>query len=58
MKEKKEFHDVRVKKKIFPISTFLLVFVAFGLFTTVQMKVIGEAIDYRNIPMYSQIIIF
>ncbi|MGN1179997.1 MAG: ATP-binding protein [Suilimivivens sp.] len=58
MKSKKEFRDARVKRKIFPITTFLAVFVAFGLFTTVQMKVIGEAIDYQNIPLRSQIIIF
>ena len=58
MREKKEFSDTRVKKKIFPVSTFLLVFVLFGAFTTVQMKIIGTAIDYRNIPRHSQIAVF
>lgn len=58
MKERSEFHDTRVKKKIFPLSRFLCVFVAFGLFTTIQMKIIGSAIDYKNIPLHSQIAIF
>ena len=55
MKERAEFHDARVKKKIFPVSTFLAVLVIYGLFTTIQMKIIGESIDYRNIPVRSQI---
>lgn len=55
MREKEEFRDTRVKKKIFPVSIFLSVFVAFGLFTTIQMKMIGEEIDYRNIPLHSQL---
>lgn len=58
MKEKAEFHDVRVKKKMFPISTFLSVFVAFGVFTTIQMTIIGEKIDYKSIAMENQITIF
>lgn len=57
MKERTEIHDARVKKKIFPISTFLAVFVAFGLFTTIQMQIIGEKIDYKSIPVSSQIMI-
>ena len=58
MKEKSTFQDKRVKKKIFPISVFLSVFVAFGLFTTIQMKIIGEGIDYKSIPSHSQALIF
>lgn len=58
MKEQTEFRDVRVKKKLFPISTFLAVFVAFGLFTTIQMKIIGDKIDYKTIPFRSKIIVF
>lgn len=57
-KEKTEFYDVRVKKKIFPFSTFISVFVAFGLFTTIQMKIIGEKIDYKSITLYNQLTIF
>lgn len=55
MKERAEFRDTRVKKKIFPLSTFLAVLVIYGLFTTIQMKIIGESIDYRNIPVSNQI---
>lgn len=58
MKGKKEFRDARIKKKIFPISMFLSVFVAFGLFTTIQMKIIGEKIDYQSIPLSSHITVF
>lgn len=55
MKEKKEFQDARIKKKIFPVSTFLAVLVIYGLFTTIQMKIIGESIDYQNIPAINQV---
>lgn len=55
MRARTEYRDARVKKKIFPISTFLTVLVIYGLFTTIQMKIIGESIDYRNIPVRSQI---
>lgn len=54
MKERTEYRDARVKKKIFPISTFLAVFMAFGLFTTIQMQIIGEKIDYKSITIYHQ----
>lgn len=56
MKEKK-FKDARVKKKIFPVSTFLSVFVVFGVFTTIQMKIIGEEINYRSIPIHHVIMV-
>lgn len=55
--EKKKSDDIRVKKKLFPVSVFLAVFVAFGLFTTVQMQIIGQYLDYPNIPMQSQILV-
>lgn len=57
MKEKSTFQDKRVKKKIFPISMFLAVFMAFGLFTTIQMQIIGDKIDYKSITIYHQIIV-
>lgn len=56
MKEK-EFTDARVKKKIFPVSTFLSVFVVFGVFTTIQMKIIGEEINYQSIPIHHGIMV-
>lgn len=58
MKERAEFRDKRVKRKIFPVFMILSVFVVFGLFTTIQMKIIGNAIDLHSISRYSQIAIF
>ncbi|MGN1350840.1 MAG: ATP-binding protein [Anaerovoracaceae bacterium] len=58
MKEKRAYQDHRVKKKIFPVSVFFSVFVASGLFTTMQMKIIGEEIDYKSIPPHSHVLIF
>lgn len=43
--------DRRVKTEIFPLSTFLFAFVAFGVFTTIQMRIIGEYIDYTKISL-------
>lgn len=58
MKPKKKFNvDSRVKAKIFPISIFVMTFIAFGLFTTVQMKIIGSYIDYEALPVWTQIAI-
>lgn len=58
MKERAEFRDKRVKRKIFPVFMILSVFVVFGLFTTIQMKIIGNAIDLHSISRYSQSAIF
>lgn len=58
MRKQTEFRDVRVKKKIFPITTFLSAFVAFALFTTIQMKIVGEEINYESVPLRSQMMIF
>lgn len=57
MKKQMKYQDVRVKRKIFPIPIFLSAFFAFGIFTTIEMKVIGEAIDYRSVPFQSQLIV-
>ena len=45
-----EERDSRIKKKIFPISTFILSFLVFAILTTVEMKIIGNYIDYTQIP--------
>lgn len=55
--KKKLSADNRVKAKIFPVSIFVLTFLAFGLFTTGQMKIIGDYIDYREMPIWTQIAI-
>lgn len=54
----KNFTDQRIKKRMFPISVFVSIFVAFAVFTTMQMRIIGEAIDYKSIPLVNQISIF
>ncbi|MGN0379949.1 MAG: ATP-binding protein [Butyrivibrio sp.] len=43
--------DKRVKMSIFPFYTFIFTLLAFGAFTTVQMHIIGEYIDYRKIAI-------
>lgn len=55
MSQRQTFKDKRVKKKLFPIPAFFSAFVAFALFTTLQMKAIGEFIDYKSIPIVNQI---
>lgn len=58
MEKREEFQDNRVKRKLFPISVFLVTFAVFGLFTTVQMYIIGNVIDYQKIPLHSQTAVF
>lgn len=41
--------DSRVTQDIFPISSFLISLVVFGALTTIQMRVLGNYIDYRAI---------
>lgn len=55
MKIGSKFSDKRVKKGIFPLSTFVLFFFMFALLTTMQMFMIGQAIDYRNLPLENSI---
>ena len=55
MSKKKSFKDKRVKKKLFPVPVFFSAFVVFAVFTTLQMKIIGDFIDYKSIPIAHQI---
>lgn len=58
MKSKKKSNiDSRVKSKIFPVPVFVLTFIASGLFTTLQMKIIGNYIDYKSMPVWTLITI-
>lgn len=50
--------DQRIKKDIFPISVFISFLVFFSIITTIQMKIIGNYIDYKNIPVMSVFFIF
>lgn len=55
MKITKTMSDSRVKKRIFPLSAFLITFVLLGFFTTVQMKIIGNYIDTEKLSISYQI---
>ena len=50
MKTNGKFSDRRVKRGLFPLSTFVLFFLLFALLTTLQMVMIGQAIDYKHLP--------
>lgn len=41
----------------YQIVIFLATFAAFGIFTTIQMRVIGENIDYKAIPTHHLLIV-
>lgn len=41
--------DSRVKTQRFPISIIIFTFIAFGLFTTIQLHILGEYIDYQSV---------
>lgn len=43
--------DRRVKSRVFPLRVFLITFFVFALCTTVQMQMIGDYVDYRNLPI-------
>lgn len=51
MKRRAVSGDQRVKTKLFPVSGFILTFFVFALCTTLQMQVIGDYIDYQNLPI-------
>lgn len=41
--------DQRIKKEIFPVSIFALSLIFFAVITTIQMKIIGDYIDYAEV---------
>ena len=41
--------DTRVKADIFPVSSFLISLITFGIITTIQMKILGNYIDVSQI---------
>lgn len=51
MSKKQTYQDERVKRRIFPVTTFLSVFVVFAILTTVQMKIIGSVIDLESLDI-------
>lgn len=46
----KEEKDSRIKRQVFPFSVFFGTFGAFAVVTTLQMKIIGDQINYWKIP--------
>lgn len=57
MKKQQEYADKRVKKKVIPVSSFVVTVLLLGLFTTIQMQVIGDYIDFTAIPIYKRAIV-
>lgn len=55
---KKEQEDQRIKKEIFPVSMFILSLLFFALITTIQMKIIGNYIDYTEISRFAMTGVF
>lgn len=43
--------DKRIKKKLFSPSVFVITFIVFGIFATIQMKLIDSYIDYKSISL-------
>lgn len=58
MKKSREKSDQRIKKEIFPIPIFIIFLAFFAVITTIQMKIIGDYIDYTEIPRIAKIGIF
>ena len=58
MKTAERFTDKRVKRELFPLTTFVLFFVMFAVFTTVQMMMIGQVIDYQSLPLGNTVAVF
>ena len=52
---KKRHQDKRVKNNLFPVSIFIITSAGFALFTTGQMRIIGEYIDISKIPLIDAI---
>lgn len=43
--------DKRIKRKLFSPALFIITFIVFGILATIQMKIIGNYIDYKSIPL-------
>ena len=55
--KKKRHYDKRVKSSLFPISIFVFTLIGFALFSTGQMRIIGEYMDVSEIPLIHAIAI-
>ena len=54
---KKHDKDKRIKTSLFPFSIFIITSIGFALFTTGQLRIIGEYIDISKIPLIHAIAI-
>lgn len=54
---KKHDKDKRIKTSLFPFSIFVMTSIGFAVFTTGQMRLIGEYIDISQIPLAHSIAI-
>ena len=54
---KKRDKDKRIKTSLFPFSIFVITSIGFALFTTGQLRIIGEYIDISKIPLIDSIAI-
>ena len=54
---KKHDKDKRIKTSLFPFSIFVMTSIGFAVFTTGQMRLIGEYIDISKIPLAHSIAI-
>ena len=54
---KKHDKDKRIKTSLFPFSIFVMTSIGFAVFTTGQMRLIGEYIDISKIPLADSIAI-
>lgn len=58
MTETEKKKDQRIKKEVFPIGLFIGSLAFFAVITTIQMKIIGNYIDYTEIPFIQVIGVF
>ena len=58
MKKKTAYQDHRVKRKVFPLSTFISVYVIFAILATMHMQILARYIDYKSIPSSNAAAIF
>lgn len=50
MKSRRLFWDDRIKIRKFPLSSFAFTFVALAILTTIQMRILGDFIDFQRLP--------
>ncbi len=49
MNEKEKIVNLEIRRKQFSLSILIITFIVFGLLTSIQMLILGNYIDYKNI---------